>query len=186
LPLNLISYFLTTTVLILAAVLLFSVPDLPACTMCTMSGGDTVLVGNNEDWRDPDTYVWFLPPESDFFGRLYFGFGNRFPQGGMNDQGLCFDGFATPYLAVTQSVNLPVYPGNLIDKAMRECSTVDEVVETFSRYNLEGLERAQLMFVDKTVTNLQPNTTYYWKVTAQMNPQFSSESIVKTFTTGNQ
>lgn len=33
--------------------------------------------------------------------------------------------------------------------------------------------------------NLQPNATYYWKVTANAGDSLTSESIVRTFTTGN-
>ena len=52
------------------------------------------LVGNNEDYKIPYTRVWFVPPENGKYGRVYFGYDNWSPQGGMNDQGLFFDFFA--------------------------------------------------------------------------------------------
>jgi hypothetical protein len=58
-----------------------------------MTDGQRVLVGNNEDSKIPYTRVWFVPAEKDQFGRVYFGYDNWIPQGGMNDQGLFFDYF---------------------------------------------------------------------------------------------
>jgi hypothetical protein len=65
-----------------------------ACTAFMMAEGDVVLVGNNEDSKIPYTRVWFIPAEKDRFGRVYFGYDNWYPQGGMNDQGLFFDYFS--------------------------------------------------------------------------------------------
>ena len=70
-----------------------------ACTVFAVSHDGTVFFGNNEDWKDPYTRVWFLPAENGKYGRLYLGFerfGVTIPQGGMNDQGLAFDILAGP------------------------------------------------------------------------------------------
>ena len=79
---------------ILLLIVLTSAPLL-ACTAFFVSQGDKVLVGNNEDYINPITKIWFEPAEDKKYGRVYFGFDNFWPQGGMNDQGLFFDGFAT-------------------------------------------------------------------------------------------
>jgi len=50
-----------------------------------MSDGQRVLVGNNEDYNIPHTRVWFIPAENGHYGRVYFGYDNWSPQGGMND-----------------------------------------------------------------------------------------------------
>ena len=119
-----------------------------ACTGFCVSKGDTVLFGNNEDWKDPDTKVWYVPAEKGKYGRVYFGFENFYPQGGMNEKGLVFDGFATQPNKVTKSLDKPVFQGNLADKIMSECATVDEALEIFDKYNLAFLERAMLFFAD--------------------------------------
>ncbi len=136
--------------LTLSIVLLVFLPgaSLYACTGFCISKGDLVLVGNNEDWKDPDTKVWYVPAEKGKYGRVYFGFGNFFPQGGMNEKGLAFDGFATDPNKVKNSLDKPVFTGNLSDKVMSECATVDEVLEMFGKYNLAFLERAMLFFAD--------------------------------------
>jgi len=121
-----------------------------ACSMFTKTQNGQTLVGNNEDWKDPQTIVWFVPAEEDRYGAAYVGFKNFFPQGGMNDQGLCFDGFATKQKPITASLDKPVYDGWLNTLVMETCSTIDEVIAVFDKYNLQSLETAMLMFVDKT------------------------------------
>jgi hypothetical protein len=137
--------------LITAAVLLyfFILPDAYACTAFLVFDGKRALAGNNEDFWNSKTQMRFVPAQNGKYGGVYFGFDDGFPQGGMNDQGLFFDGFATAPLKVKKSLNKESFRGNLIEKAMEECATVDEVVALFDRYNLQILERAMLMFGDR-------------------------------------
>lgn len=115
------------------------------CTVFLVSDSNVSLGGNNEDWRDPLTKVWFVPPDEGHHGRVYFGFGNFFPQGGMNDQGLFFDGLAVTSTGPIPDDGKPVFEGNLADKAMAECATVDCVVEIFDHYR-RPFPNAQLFF----------------------------------------
>ncbi|RPJ59804.1 MAG: hypothetical protein EHM23_12760 [Acidobacteria bacterium] len=119
-----------------------------ACTAFCASNSRLVLVGNNEDYSNSSTKIWFVPAERGAFGRMYLGFDDFWPQGGMNEKGLWFDGFATSPVAARSSAEKPAFHGNIIDKAMAECSSVEEVVELFDRYNRRFLSRAVLMFAD--------------------------------------
>lgn len=92
------------------------------------SKGDKTLVGSNEDFIDPESDVWVLPSEIGKYGRVYFGFGIGLPQGGMNDQGLFFDYAALPPSGRNFPPEKKVYPGNLVEKAMEECGSIDEVI----------------------------------------------------------
>ncbi len=121
-----------------------------ACTAFLAAQGDVVLAGNNEDYVNPRTKIWFVPAENGQHGRVYFGFDDLHPQGGMNEQGLFFDGFATAPRKVVRSADKPPYAGRLMDKVMAECATVEEVLAVFGRYNLAFMERAMLMFGDAT------------------------------------
>ena len=72
--------------LLLFQILLLSIINLSpadACTAFMMSDGESVLVGNNEDYKIPYTRVWFVPAENKRYGRVYFGYDNWSPQGGM-------------------------------------------------------------------------------------------------------
>ena len=136
--------FFTATFIILTSSFLFP------CTMFKTIKNGTVLVGNNEDWKDPYTKIIFKPASAGKFGGIYFCYGDGEPQGGMNDQGLVFDGFATSPLEVVKSKSREVYAGDLVKMVMEECVTIEEVIKTFSRYNLQWMKYCQLMFVDKT------------------------------------
>ena len=67
--------------IMLIIILLALVPgsSLYACTGFCISKGNTVLVGNNEDYMDPDTKVFYVPAEKDKYGGVYFGFDNPPP-----------------------------------------------------------------------------------------------------------
>ncbi len=121
-----------------------------ACTGFVFAKGDRVFAGNNEDYWNTNTRMWFVPAEGATHGRVYFGFDNGFPQGGMNDQGLFFDGFATAPNKIENSLEKPNFSGLLIDEAMSKCANVQEVIELFEKYNLASLEKAMLFFADRT------------------------------------
>jgi hypothetical protein len=111
---------------------------------------DMVLVGNNEDYYNPYTRIWFIPAANGQYGRVYFGYDDWRPQGGMNDQGLFFDAFATRPLEVMLSKDKTKFKGNFFDKFMADCATVEEALDFFNRYNLEFMLKFQLLIVDKT------------------------------------
>ena len=82
--------------------LLFLSTPINACTVLYYSDGNIILVGNNEDWPEPFTKIWYIPGEESKYGVVYFGWDGQ-PQGGMNAQGLFYDFTATPFLKVTTS-----------------------------------------------------------------------------------
>lgn len=109
------------------------------CTIICASDGRTALAGNNEDYNSPFGTIWFQPAENGKFGRVYFGWssgGVLWPQGGMNDQGLFYDGASAENVIVPRDSSKPLYEGNLILKAMEECSTVEEATKLFERYDV--------------------------------------------------
>jgi tetratricopeptide (TPR) repeat protein len=118
--------------------------------MFTKTIGGKTLVGNNEDWKDTEPVVWFQPGEDGRYDCMYVGFGDLFPQGGMNEAGLCFDGFATAPNPIKKSLKKPVYEGWLNTLVMKTCSRIDELIAVFDKYNLQSFEMAMLMFVDST------------------------------------
>ncbi len=119
------------------------------CTGVYVFQDGRALAGNNEDFWNPDTKVRFVPAAEGRHGRVYFGFGNLYPQGGMNTAGLFFDGFATKRLPITGMDGRETFAGNLIDEAMATCGSVQEVKALFARYDLTFLEAAMLMFGDR-------------------------------------
>jgi len=123
-------------------------PPASACTGFLISDGKSVLAGNNEDYWNPNTEVRFVPAGDGRYGRVYFGFDDGPLQGGMNEKGLFFDGFATAPNRVETTADLPTLLGNPIDNAMALCATVDEVVDFFHAHDRRYMERFMLFFGD--------------------------------------
>lgn len=112
--------------------------------------GNVVLVGNNEDWRDSNSSVYFKSPSEGRNGNVYFLNRQGHAQGGMNDQGLFFDYAATKRLKVVQSADKPqVTDGKLMDRVMSECGTVHEALALFDTYDLGFMGRHQTLIFDK-------------------------------------
>lgn len=134
---------------LIAAFLILLPEILLACTAFYYAKDGKVIIGNNEDWKDPFTFIWFVPANEKEYGRVYFGFKEGGFQGAINDQGLWYDGFALKYKPSESSVEKKVYNGNLIEKVLKECSTVDEVINEFNQYNLQFLSSSMFMFGDR-------------------------------------
>lgn len=140
----------TRASLLLLSTLLIASP-MNACSFFVIHDGTRVLAGNNEDYQDPDTWVWYVPAEKGKHGCVYFGYGNRFPQGGMNDRGLFFDGAATKSLPVKNGKGKKKLPlMTLLTRVLEECATVPEVIEFLKAHDLSDLAPAQLLYADGT------------------------------------
>jgi hypothetical protein len=118
------------------------------CTVIYASDGEVAFGGNNEDYDNPFTQAWFLPPEDGKYGRVCFGFEGFLWQGGMNDQGLFFD--AT---GVDQPVEISIEGKTksnigLPDRALAECADIDCVIDIFSNYYTLDTWSYQFMFGD--------------------------------------
>lgn len=120
------------------------------CTIFMATRGDRVLVGNNEDWTNPETRMWVVPAGKSRFGVLFFGFDDGFPQGGMNERGLFFDGAALPLKEEAAEAGKPKANASVLHDMMRRCATVQEALVFLARYDLAPLARAQLLLADRT------------------------------------
>jgi hypothetical protein len=130
-----------------------------ACTGFCAAAKGRVLAGNNEDFVDPHTRVWFFPAAEGAHGRVYLGYEHGWPQGGMNDQGLFFDGFATVRVKIVPTgkpLLEPVcgripndpFPGAVLDRFLSECATVADVVRLVAKHEIPWADRSVLMFAD--------------------------------------
>lgn len=121
-----------------------------ACTMYKITKNGKTIVGNNEDWISPNSQFWFEPGDDKAYGVLYMGQLNNFAQGGINEAGLVFDGFANPSLAVKNTknkMNIPIFMA--VNHAMRSYDNVTDIKQYLSGINLGSLVNSQLVFVDQ-------------------------------------
>jgi len=108
------------------------------------------IVGNNEDWSNPHTRIWFEVGKDGDFGVAYVGFDDMNPQGAFNEAGLAYDIFAMPYEEITEGEHKKAQPDDLLKTIMRTSSTVEEVKAQLEVHYLEGFEAVMLLFIDKT------------------------------------
>ena len=137
-------------ILLSAFCLLLMSRPVSACTGLVVQDDKRVLVGNNEDWFNPRTKIWFIQPVDDRYGGVFFGFDNYWPQGGMNQAGLFFDGFALKSKAFEEPEAKPRFKGNLVKEVMATCATVEEALALIDRYSLYFMDHFQLFFADAT------------------------------------
>jgi len=122
--------------------------------MVMASKDGIVLAGNNEDWKNPKTKVKFIPATADEFGRVYFGFDDGYAQGGMNDQGLFIDANAISPTDYKPSPDKKNYNRSVVDYILATCSTIEDAIAFFNKYNIPGLRRARFPISDKTSASM--------------------------------
>lgn len=111
--------------------------------------GNKIFAGNNEDWKDPYSKMWFYPPENGKHGWIKFGWGSGFPQGGMNDQGLFWDASSCTHLSMPYSeAHKTKYDGALMQKVIEECASTEEALEIFANFYCEDQYKAQYLLGD--------------------------------------
>jgi len=139
-------------ILLITGLWLYSIlfqPAILGCTIFKVTRDGVTLVGNNEDGTDATTYLWFIPASKGKYGRVYFTLSDKWPQGGMNDQGLFYDGTSAPWKAVVKSLDKPEYRGNLSGKILESCATVPEALSLLQQYNLGYFRNGQMFLADK-------------------------------------
>jgi predicted choloylglycine hydrolase len=110
-----------------------------ACTIVTKTDGETVLVGNNEDYIEPRTRVWFFSRTADAYGRMIWGY-DRFLypyQGGMNEHGLFIDINAIQFTGWKEDPSRPDLTGDIVDHVLSKCRTVTEVIAEFEQNDID-------------------------------------------------
>jgi tetratricopeptide (TPR) repeat protein len=120
------------------------------CTIVMVAKGKIVLAGNNEDWKNPKTKVWFIPATNGEYGRVCVGFDDMYAQGGMNDQGLFIDANALAPTGWEPIEGKPTFQGPLMDRILAECATVEDAIAYCNDYNIPGLARARFPIADRT------------------------------------
>ncbi|MEO5948401.1 MAG: hypothetical protein ABIP79_16405 [Chitinophagaceae bacterium] len=154
---RLIIQSMTKKYLFVIILLIVSLTNSEACTIFSaIDKKGSVWTGNNEDGIfSLNTCVNIVAPVNKTFGYLYFTNtknSNEFPQGGLNDAGLFFDGNAVPVSVYKDFDNKKDFPNGsneMMFFILRNCETIQDVFNVFKTYRLKGLEGSQLHFADK-------------------------------------
>jgi len=142
-------FAISRILLVLTALSTFSL-NVFACTMFKITEDGKTIVGNNEDWSNPHSRIWFEVGGDGEFGVAYVGFDDLNPQGAFNEAGLVYDIFAMPYEEITEGKHKKPQSEDFLKTVMRSSATVDEVKVQLEAHNLEGFEQVMLLYVDKS------------------------------------
>lgn len=137
---------------VLISLIVFLTEQISACTIFTASNSKTVFVGNNEDYSPGiKSFLWVRPKSKAFNGYVFWGFQEKYPEGGMNDKGLFIDAAALPEeIAIKKNPEKPDFEGYLTEKILKECGSVADVIALVGQYNLTWQQKAQIIVVDKS------------------------------------
>jgi hypothetical protein len=125
-----------------------------SCTGFYIAKEDKIFACNNEDNPYPLTKMWTIPRSDHLYGRIYFGYDNFSPQGGINEKGLFFDAFASDKLPINVYDEKPKYDkffDDIRNEIMATCSNVHDVIKFINNYNLSSnnlFENAMFLFGD--------------------------------------
>jgi hypothetical protein len=125
-------------------------PSGAGCTVVYVADGETALGGNNEDFTNSLTKVWFIPGEAGAYGGVFVGYHDLVIQGGMNEAGLFFDGLGVREVEVPARPGKPTYTGqNMLVDVMARCESVACVIERYEAVSMPGTWNGQLLFGDR-------------------------------------
>ena len=127
-------------------------PQPSGCSVFTVSKGDQVFFGGNDDYITTDNYFWVDPGPAQYYGAIWIGeVGNV--QQGVNEKGLAYDANGLPRVDVNPHLerqfvadNYTAYPLLIL----RECATVKEVIHWVNSHQWHSYMHDQMHFADAT------------------------------------
>jgi predicted dienelactone hydrolase len=122
------------------------------CTILTVSHGDRVFFGANDDYTNRDQTYWVDPGSASHYGAIYFGEPDNVQQG-FNEKGLAYDANGLPTMPVTSHPGQEPVDGGYTSypiQILRECATVGEVIAWVREHRWHTAMRDQLHFADAT------------------------------------
>jgi len=125
---------------------------LSGCSVFTVSKGDQVYFGGNDDYIHPDSYYWVDPGGSKGYGAIWIGTRDNVQQG-VNEKGLAYDANGLPRVDTNPhperepvSGDYSIYPIRIL----RECATVEEVINWVYTHQWHSYMHDQMHFADAT------------------------------------
>jgi tetratricopeptide (TPR) repeat protein len=128
-----------------------------SCTVFYSNDGENVFAGNNEDFRNNrKSEIWFTKAQKGEYGCVFWGYkysilkAQWIPQGGMNEKGLFMDATSVREIEILSDEDKKNAGPFFLHKILKECATVDEVVNLLGNYNLKHVDNGQIFIADKS------------------------------------
>jgi len=120
-------------------------------TIFSITQNDGVYVGNNEDWTNPNPKYRIIPATAGTYGKIIFSFDNNWGRGGMNEKGLFFDWISeSEETSWNNDLSKQDFKGNLSEKILSECTTIDEALSYYENYNDPQFKNSFTVLVDSS------------------------------------
>lgn len=125
---------------------------LSGSTIFSIKQNENVYVGNNENGINPNSRYRIIPGKEGRYGRIVFSFENKWALGGMNEKGLFFDWIWGSEESTTWEKNSlkKDHLGNLSEKILAECATVEEALKYYEEYNEPSFKTSFVALVDSS------------------------------------
>jgi len=126
--------------------------DPSGCTVFTISKGEQVFFGGNDDYINPDTYYWVDPGDAQNYGAIWIGRPDNVQQG-VNERGLAYDANGLPRVDVNpHTERIPVAGGyaSYPIQILHECATVEEMITWVNTHRWHSYMHDQMQFADAT------------------------------------
>ena len=149
--------WMTLVLLIIGLVSIFTSINLDqktpqGCSVFTISKGDQVFFGGNDDYITTDNFYWVDPGEAQYYGAIWIGeIGNV--QQGVNEKGLAYDANGLPRVDVNPHLERKSVSGDYSSypiHILRECATVKEVIHWVNSHQWHSYMHDQMQFADAT------------------------------------
>ncbi|MFZ2095071.1 MAG: hypothetical protein WAV05_00400 [Anaerolineales bacterium] len=122
----------------------------PGCTVVTISKGEQVFFGGNDDYINPDSYYWVDPGNDNRYGAIWIGTSDNVQQG-INEKGLAYDANGLPRVDTNPHLERQPALGGYTYypiQILHECATVQEVIEWASTHRWHSYMHDQMHFAD--------------------------------------
>ena len=122
----------------------------PGCTVVTVTKGDQVFFGGNDDYINPDSYYWVDPGNENKYGAIWIGTPDNVQQG-INEKGLAYDANGLPQVDTNPHPERQPVLGSYTYypiQILHECATVEEVIEWANTHRWHSYMLDQMHFAD--------------------------------------
>ncbi len=139
------------TIVVILIVVLFLVQQSSACTIFYVQGESTHYFASNEDWSLTNPIMQVVPGQNEKYGYIVFGWDShlpQYPQGGVNEHGLCLDWAALPPEIFKANPSRKQLNRDIFYEILENCKNVTQASSLVKQYNWSQFAQEHLLVAD--------------------------------------
>ena len=157
------------------------------CSVITVSKGNRVFFGGNDDYINPDSYYWVDQGGAQGYGAIWVGTPDNVQQG-VNVMGLAYDANGLPRVDVNPHLERSRVSGGYSSypiQILHECATVEEVINWVKTHQWHSYMHDQMHFADATGDAVIISAGADGEVAFTRKPQGDSYLVSTNFNVAN-